>query len=121
MVPVATLLVKVRQSALDAVLNQSFLTPFGFLFVVHETIEMCLAIRRAMLSDFEISSIGFIFLYRRCCKIIRRSRLLTSEEVFDPSGCPNRRYRTRTGKLSVSNLLTMTNRGFGWRVSLDFR
>jgi len=40
--------------------------------------------------------------------------LLTSEKEFDPKVFPKLRYRTRTGKLSVSNLFTVTNTGFEW-------
>jgi len=90
------------------VLNQTFLTPFGFLFASHKIVET----QRAMLNAFETTSIGFIFPCRRRCGIPRRSRLLASEEVFDTLVCANWRCRTRTGKLSVSNLLTMTNQGF---------
>ncbi|MGO8682005.1 MAG: hypothetical protein ACLPYM_11555 [Limisphaerales bacterium] len=93
---------------LDVVLNQTFLTPFDFLFASHKIVET----QRAMLNALETTSMGLIFPCCWPCGIPRRSRLPAPEEVFDTLVCANRRYRTRTGKLSVSNLLTMTNQGF---------
>lgn len=55
---------------------------------------------------------GMILSCRCRCGIPRRSSLLASGETFAPMLCASRRRRTLTGKLSVSNLLTMTNRGF---------
>ena len=46
-----------RRSGLDAVLNQTFLTPFDFLFASHKNVET----RRAMLDAFETTSMGLIF------------------------------------------------------------
>jgi hypothetical protein len=77
-----------------------------------KNVETCCAIHHVMLSDFETTSIGFIFSCRRRCGIPRGSRLLAAEEVFDAPVCANWRCRTRTGKLSVSNWLIMTNKGF---------
>jgi hypothetical protein len=84
----------------------------GFLFASHKNIGTRFAIHHVMLSDFETTSIGFTFPCRRRCGIPRWSRLLAAEEVSGAPVCANRRCRTRTGKLSVSNLLTMTNKGF---------
>jgi hypothetical protein len=46
-----------RRSGLDAVLNQTLLTPFNFLFASHKNVET----RRAMLDAFETTSMGLIF------------------------------------------------------------
>jgi hypothetical protein len=55
--PVAKARLGIRRSALDAVLNQTFLTPFDFLFASHKNFET----RRAMLDAFETISMGLIF------------------------------------------------------------
>src|SRR5208283_4074169 len=63
-----------------------------------KNVETCCAIHHVMLSDFETTSIGFIFPCRWRCGIPRGSRLLAVEEVFDAPVCANWRCRTSTGK-----------------------
>ena len=61
---------------------------------------------------------GLIFPFSWRSGIPRCSGLMTLEEFLDTLVWPNRRHRTSTGESSVLNLLTTTNKGFEWRVSL---
>jgi len=54
-----------------------------------KSVETCVAIHHVMLSDFETTSIGFIFHGHWRCEIPRRSGLLAAEEVFDTLDCAN--------------------------------